>query len=205
MTKMTMNRIAPIDLVSAKGRTKELFERVKAKCEFVPNLLRVFGTEPAVLEGYLGFNGALASGSFSVQLREQISLAVAEANLCSYSLSVHAFIGARVGLTRQDISAARKANAATDHTDAILKLARSVVVLRGEISDADFGQARASGLTDSEIVETVANVALNTFLIYMTHVARPLLDFPEVRPGIEQGETTSEDQSSSGSSAKHGR
>jgi hypothetical protein len=46
---------------------------------------------------------------------------------------------------------------------ASLKLARSIVVRRGELSDADLGRARAGGLSDGEIVETVANVALNHF------------------------------------------
>ena len=179
-----MNRIPPLEPAKATGMAKELFEGAQEKYGFVSNLLRVFGHQPAVLAGYLSFNGALAAGSFSAPLREQIALAVAEANLCSYCLSIHSFIGTQVGLSTADVSAARQASAATRRTDAVLKLARSIIVLRGEISDADVAHARAAGLTDSDIVETVANVAVNTFLNYMNHVARPALDFPEVRPGV---------------------
>jgi hypothetical protein len=70
-------------------------------------------------------------------------------------------------------------SAADARTDAILKLARSIVVQRGELSDADLGRARAGGLSDGEIVETVANVALNIFENYMSHVARLPIDFPQ--------------------------
>jgi hypothetical protein len=34
-------------------------------------------------------------------------------------------------------------------------------------------------LSDGEIVETVANVALNIFENYMSHVARVPIDFPQ--------------------------
>ena len=73
--------------------------------------------------------------------------------------------------------------AATAKTEAILKLARDIVVQRGEVSDADLEQARACGLTDGEIVETVANVALNILTNYVNHVARTVVDFAEVRAG----------------------
>jgi alkylhydroperoxidase family enzyme len=76
-----------------------------------------------------------------------------------------------------------RATAASGRTDAILKLARSIVVQRGEVSHSDLERARVAGLTDGEIVETVANVVLNIFSNYVNHMARTLVDFPEVKPG----------------------
>ncbi|MEO8616497.1 MAG: carboxymuconolactone decarboxylase family protein, partial [Luteolibacter sp.] len=108
---------------------------------------------------------------------------VAESNLCGYCLSAHTFIGGMVGLTGKEITDARHATAATDKTEAILKLARCIIVQRGEISDEKLTAARSSGLSDAEIVETVANVALNIFTNYINHVARTVVDFPEVKPG----------------------
>ena len=154
-----------------------------AKFSFVPNLFRVLGNSPAALEGYLNFNGALAAGDFDVKIREQIALTVAESNLCSYCLSAHTFTGEKVGLTEKDIADAIHATSTIGRLDAILKLARSIVVQRGEVSDSDLEGARICGLTDSEIVETVANVVLNILTNYVNHVARTLVDFPEVRPG----------------------
>ena len=178
-----MNRITQLDPASATGKTKQLFDGVQAKLGIVPNLFRVLGNSPAALEGYLNFSGALAGGALSAKVREQIALAVAEGNLCSYCLSAHAFIGGKVGLSESEIAAARKSRAASDKTDAILKLALSIVVQRGEISDGAIKVARASGVTDGEIVETVANVAVNIFTNYVNHVARTVVDFPEVKPG----------------------
>ncbi len=178
-----MNRITHLDPETATGATKQLFDGVKSKLGVVPNLMRVMGNAPAALSSYLNFGAALAEGSFDAKLREQIALAVAESNQCGYCLSAHTFIGGRLGLTEQDVAAARQANASNPATDAILKLARSIVVLRGEIDDADFDRAHAAGLTDGDIIETVANVAVNIFSNYVNHIARTTVDFPEVKPG----------------------
>lgn len=178
-----MNRITQLDPARASGKTKQLFDGVQGKLGVVPNLFRVLGNSPAALEGYLNFNGALAGGVISARVREQIALAVAESNLCGYCLSAHTFIGGKVGLNATEIADARRAVADDDKTDAILKLARAIVMQRGELTDADLKTARAAGLSEAELVETIANVAANIFSNYVNHVARTVVDFPEVKPG----------------------
>lgn len=174
-----MNRITQLDPTGATGKMKQLFDEVRAKFGAVPNVFRVLGNAPAALDGYLSFSAALASGSFSARVREQIALTVAESNLCGYCMTAHAIAGVKVGLTAKEIADAGHAVAVLPKTDAILKLARSVVVARGEVSDAELDQAYAYGLTDGEIVETVANVALNILTNYVNHVARTVVDFVE--------------------------
>lgn len=180
---MNMNRITQIDPATATGKAKQLLDAVQSKLGIVPNLTRVLANAPAALEGYLNFSDALAGGTLNAKVREQIALAVAEGNLCGYCLSAHTFIGGKVGLTAKDIADARQTNAASDKTDAILKLALSILVQRGEISDEALKAARNADLTDGEIVETTANVAFNIFSNYINHVARTVVDFPEVKPG----------------------
>ncbi len=180
-----MSRIAPLDPAQASGQARQLFDGVQAKLGSVPNLFRVLGHAPAALKGYLDLSSALAAGSLSPKVREQIALTVAESNLCGYCLSAHAFLGGKLGLSGQDIARARHADAADARTDAILKLARAIVVRRGEIGDADWQPARAAGLSDGEIVEVVAHVALNVLTNYVNHVARTVVDFPALEPGVE--------------------
>jgi uncharacterized peroxidase-related enzyme len=178
-----MNRIPPLDPASATGRTKQLLDGVQARLGAVPNLFRVLGNSSAALDGYLQFSAALARGVVDAKVREQIALAVAEANACGYCLSAHAFIGAKAGLSEAEVADARRAQADAAKTDAMLKLARSVVVHRGDLADGDIATARAAGVTDVEIVEIVANVALNVLTNYVNHVARTVVDFPELIPG----------------------
>jgi len=93
-------------------------------------------------------------------------------------------------LTEEEILDARNAKASNRQNAAILRLARTITVQRGELSDADVDWARSAGLTDSDIVETVANVALNIFTNYINQAARTTVDFPEVKPGNTPLDTT---------------
>ncbi len=173
------NRIQPLDPDHATGAITRLFAEIRAKFALVPNLFRVFATAPAALEGLMGLSAALARGTLDEKTREQLALAIAESNLCAYCLSGHTAIATKIGLSRVEIDDAIRASATNARTDAILKLARSIVVQRGELTDADLARARAVGLSDGEIVETVANVALNIFENYMSHIARVPIDFPQ--------------------------
>jgi uncharacterized peroxidase-related enzyme len=181
-----MSRIKAINPANATGKAKQLLEAVQSKLGITPNLMRAMANSPAVLEGYLNFSGALAGGSLNAKVREQIALAVAEVNSCGYCLSAHTAIGKMVGLDSEAITLARRIAASDAKTDAILKLAQSITLQRGEISDADFRAARTAGLTDGEIAEVVANVALNIFTNYFNLVADTVIDFPEVKPGVEE-------------------
>ena len=176
-----LNRIQPVDTDNATGEIKRLLAEIRAKFGLVPNLFRVLANAPAALEAYLNFTATLGGGTLDARVQEQIGLTVAESNLCDYCLNAHAFIGGGIGLTQTEIVDAVHASAADGKIDAILKLARSIVVQRGEITDADLQNARASSLTDCEILETVANVVLNIFMNYLDHVARPRIDFPMVK------------------------
>jgi uncharacterized peroxidase-related enzyme len=181
-----MNRIAQLDPAQTTGKTKRLFDGVQASLGIVPNLFRVFGNSPAALEGYINLNAALAGGVLNAKVREQIALAVAEINDCTYCRSAHTYLGSKVGLSEREILDARKVVATDERTEAILNLARSIVVERGELGDSEFKAARTSGLTDAEIVETVANVSLNILTNYLNHVARTVVDFPEVKSNGSQ-------------------
>jgi len=173
------NRIQPVDPAHATGAIRRLLAEIRAKFVLVPNLFRVLANAPAALEGLMGLSAALARGALDEKTREQLALAIAESNLCAYCLNAHTTIAGKIGLSRVEIDDAIRASAADARTDGILKLARSIVVQRGELSDADLARARAGGLNDGEIVETVANVALNIFENYLSHVARVPIDFPQ--------------------------
>jgi uncharacterized peroxidase-related enzyme len=161
----------------ATGAIKRLFAEIRTKFALVPNLFRVLANAPAALEGLMGLSGALAGGGLDEKTREQLALAIAESNLCAYCLSAHTAMAAEIGLNKTEIDQAIRASAADARTDALLKFARAIVVQRGEVTDADLARARDAGLSDREIVETVANVALNIFENYMSPVARVPIDF----------------------------
>ncbi len=177
-----MTRIKAIAPANATGKAKELLDAVQAKLGMVPNMASTMANAPVVLEGYLGLSGALAKGTLSAKVREQIALTVAERNHCGYCLAAHSTIGKMVGLTAEQMLDSRQGKAIDSKTDAVLRLAGSLVDHRGQASDGELEEARAAGLNDAMIAEIVANVALNIFTNYFNHVADPEIDFPIAAP-----------------------
>ncbi len=175
-----MSRISTVDTTQVQGKAKTLLDAVQKKLGVTPNMMKAMAQSPAVLEGYLNFSGALAGGSLNAKIREQIALAVGEANSCDYCLAAHTAIGGMVGLTESQVSTARLALSDDPKTDAALKFARTIVAQRGEIRDADFDRVRQAGFTEGEVAEIVANTALNIFTNYFNHIAGTEIDFPKV-------------------------
>lgn len=175
-----MSRIQPIQNADATGKAKQLLDGVQAKLGKTPNLMKTLAQAPAALEGYLNFSGALATGTLDAKFREQLALAVAQANSCEYCLSAHSTIGKMAGLNVEEVAASRRSQSDDPKRNAGLKFAQLLVVQRGLVSDAALEAVRRAGYTDGEITEIVAHVALNTLTNYFNHVAQTDVDFPKV-------------------------
>jgi uncharacterized peroxidase-related enzyme len=175
-----MSRITAIDPAKATGKAKELLDAVEKKLGLVPNMMRTMAHSPSVLEGYLNFSDALAGGSLNAKIREEIAITVASTNQCGYCLSPHHAIGKMVGLTIGEMTAAQTAKASNAKTQAILRLGETIARQGGKIDDGDLQSVRDAGLTDGEIAEVVANVALNVLTNYFNLVAQTEIDFPKV-------------------------
>ena len=173
-----MSRIHPINTTSASPEQKELLASVKQALGIVPNLISTMAHSPAVANAYLAFNGALAKGVLKPQMREKIILAVSQANGCDYCVAAHCALGAKAGLSAEEIAAARQGTCGCDQTAAALGFAVKVVEERGKVNDEDVAALRKAGWSDAEISEIVANIALSLFTNYFNHVAGTVIDFP---------------------------
>ncbi len=176
-----MTRITAIDPAAATGRSRELLDAVRKALGITPNMMRTMAHSPAVLEGYLNFNKALSHGVLGPGFREQIAVAVAQANGCDYCLSAHATFGKAAGLTPEEIGAARTGAAADKKAEAGLKFALEVVRQRGHVSDGDLDSLRRAGYCNAEIAEVIAHVAINVFTNYLNVIAQTEVDFPRMR------------------------
>lgn len=176
-----MTRIQPVNHEETTGKAKELLDASKSKLGKAPNMVKTMAQSSAVLEGYLNFSGALGRGKLNAKLREQIALVSAEINNCSYCASAHSAIGKMAGLSEDAILRARRGQASDAKTGAALRFASTIIVNRGELSDADLQAVRAAGFDDGEVAEIVGNVALNIFTNYFNRIAGTEIDFPIVR------------------------
>lgn len=176
-----MTRLQALNPDTATGKTKELFNAVQGKLGLVPNMMRTMGNSDAVLEGYLNLSGALSKGKLSNRTGELIALAVSESNACDYCLAAHTFIGDKLLKTEVAVLEAARLGQSTDSkTQAILQLAKTLIAKNGRVNDLDVDNAKQAGVTDTEIAETIAHVALNVLTNYFNNTANTEVDFPVV-------------------------
>jgi AhpD family alkylhydroperoxidase len=176
-----MARLDAIDPQNASAQVAPMFEGVRRSLGSVPNMFRTMAQSPAVFQGYLGLSGALRGASLSPALGEQIALRTAELNGCGYCAAAHTTLGRGAGLADGDIDAARQGHAAEPRAAAALRLVDRIVATRGHVDEGDVAAARAAGLSQGEVAEVVAHVALNVFTNYFNSLARTEIDFPAVR------------------------
>ncbi|MEC9367649.1 MAG: carboxymuconolactone decarboxylase family protein [Pseudomonadota bacterium] len=175
-----MPRIRPVARSMAAGRSKALLETAQATLGNTPNMVRTLARSQAALDSFLAMSAALSRGVLLAKARGQIALAVANENGCDYSASAYAALGRKSGLSETEIDESLEGRARNPRMQGLLDFSRAVVAKRGKVSDSDIAAARAAGVSDAELIETVAHVALNLFANYVNHVAATEIDFPLV-------------------------
>jgi uncharacterized peroxidase-related enzyme len=175
-----MQTIAAVSRENAHPKSRQLLDGVRKALGMTPNMMATMAVSPAVLDGYLALNAALGRGTLTAPQREQIALAVAEANSCDYCLAAHSYIGKGAGLSDQEILESRQGRSEDPRTLALLALAQEIVETRGRLAASAVDGYRARGLSDAEIAEVVAHVALNVFTNYFNLTSGTEVDFPAV-------------------------
>ena len=175
-----MSRLEIIDPKTASAPAKALLDAVQAQLGTTPNFIRVLANSPKALEGFLGLYGAAAGFALDKATQERIALAVAEGNACEYCVSAHTAIGRHAGLTNDEMALNRRGSSGEARAAATVAFAKALNDNLGEITTTEFDAARRAGLTDAEIVEVIAVVALNVFTNILGKATRVDIDFPKV-------------------------
>lgn len=175
-----MSRIPLVDPASTTGEVKELLDQIHGAFGVTPNMFRAVANSPAALKSMWGAFGAFGQGALGPALGEQVAVAVANRNSCEYCLSAHTALGRQAGLSSQELVAAQTGQSEQDRVAALLGFALKLVEERGQVSSQDLQQLRDLGWSDEEIVEVIAQVALNLFTNYINVALDVPVDFPKV-------------------------
>ncbi|HEY2213756.1 MAG TPA: carboxymuconolactone decarboxylase family protein [Acidimicrobiales bacterium] len=176
-----MSNLSLIDPATASGPAADLLVGVQKSLGVTPNMTKAMAHSPALLQGYVDFNGTLNGGVLTPAVREQIALAVAQNNGCNYCLSAHTYMAEHVAHLSEDvIAAARRSESADAKTAALLAFATAVNDTRGSVTSQQFDAVRAAGANDEEIAETIGHVALNVLTNFFNKAADVAIDFPLV-------------------------
>lgn len=171
-------RIAPPTLDTAPEGARPLFAALKQKLGAVPNLFATIGHSPAALTALLGAMESLEHGRLAPREVEAVNLATSELNGCGYCISAHATLARQLGLSPDEIAARRAGRGSTAREQVLLDLVRRVVRTGGAGAGTELAAAREAGLSDGEVIEALAHVALKTFTNAVAIVAGTEIDFP---------------------------
>lgn len=175
-----MSRINTVTNQTASAEQAALFGAIEQQIGRVPNFLRVFANSPSALRAFLGLYGIANEGSLNTQTRERIALALAQQNACEYCLSAHTAIGKNAGLNGAEIEANRSGTSQDAKAAVAVKLARSLVEHKGDITTAEIIEARDAGYSDAEIVEIITHVGMNLLTNILGKASRVEIDFPKI-------------------------
>lgn len=158
-----------------------IFDDLKSKLGFVPNIYATYAYSDNALGRYLAFSSGKTS--LSNKEKEAIFLVVSQVNNCVYCQAAHTTIGKMNGFTDEQTIELRKGGASFDSKlDALVKLAKSIIENRGKISDDVLNAFYAAGYNNENLIDTIVTVGDKTITNFLHKVTNIPLDFPEAAP-----------------------
>jgi uncharacterized peroxidase-related enzyme len=156
---------------------KAIFDALKGKLGFVPNLYATFAHSGTALGAYIALQSV--KSSLSPKAREAVNLAVSEVNACAYCLAAHTAIAKMNGFDDAQILDLRAGRAPWDaKLDALARFARGVTEARGHIGAAAVAAFLAAGWTRENLVDAVLLIGDKTVTNYLHATTQVPVDFP---------------------------
>jgi AhpD family alkylhydroperoxidase len=154
---------------------QQIFDSLKEKIGFVPNIYATYAFSSSALSRYLNF----ANGKTSINNKEKeiINLIVSQINECTYCLAAHTAIGKMNGFSDEQIIEIRNGFASFDTKfDALVKLSAEIIKNRGVITDNNFYQV---GYNNENLIDIIVAVGEKTITNFLHKVTNVPIDFPE--------------------------
>lgn len=162
---------------------RAIFDELKNKVGFVPNLYAVLAYSDTGLGNYLQFQNGKTS--FSNKEKEVINLVVSEVNGCRYCQSAHTVIAGMNGFTADQILELRGGHASFDtRLDALVNLAREITATKGRPGHESLTRFFDAGYTKGSLVDLVIAIADKSVMNYLHKITDVPIDFP-VAPALD--------------------
>lgn len=159
---------------------QQIFDSLKSKLGFVPNLYAYYAKSETALADYLAFQNR--KSSLKAKEREVVNLVVSQINNCKYCLSAHTVIGKMNGFTDDQIIEIRKGAISFDaKLDALATTTKAITNNKGRISNEQKEIFFNAGYTEESLIDLVVVVGDKTISNYIHNLADFEIDFPIAR------------------------
>jgi AhpD family alkylhydroperoxidase len=169
--KTDMSRFDIHDELTAPDGSTRMLKGISSAGGSVSKFLGVLAGSPAALRSYLRMRSELRGGSLQRRTRERIALAVAEHRGDTYSVAQHARTARAAGLGLDEISNARSFTSGDPREAALLAYLEAILEGEGPPPLHLHEEAREVGWSDEQLLEAVAQVAVNEFQSLIANAA----------------------------------
>jgi uncharacterized peroxidase-related enzyme len=155
-----MSYLAPLTNEQASPEARALFNGIESAFKMVPNIFRIMGAAPKVLEHTLGLNQAIQS-DLDPKLRELAYMTASRINHCGYCEHYHSMFARKVGVTDSQLKQlgfSIDANSFTEIERLVIRFADEWT--RQGRASAEVVQTLNKHLTPSQVVVLAATVGL---------------------------------------------
>ena len=160
-----------------------IFDNLKSKLTFVPNLYAYYAKNETALGDYLTFQNR--KSTLKAKEKEVINLVISQYNGCRYCQSAHTVIGKMNGFTEDEILDIRKGNTLADaKLNALAQFTLSAVENRGSATETAKNALFEAGYTEANLIDVAIIIGEKTISNYIHNLADFPIDFP-VAPELE--------------------
>jgi uncharacterized peroxidase-related enzyme len=178
-----MTSFPVLNLDSAPSKSKDLLQQTQDNFGFIPNLIGVMATSPALTEAYLSVANIFSKSNLSATEQQIVLLTVSFFHECGYCMAAHTAIAGMNNVDSTVVSAIRD-NLILDDTklEALRQYTRSLIEKRGWVDDIDTQTFLDAGYETKHILDILVGIAQKTLSNFTNHIAKTPLDdaFAEV-------------------------
>jgi len=162
---------------SAPPAVLPVIDAVEKKFGFLPNLIAVMATSPALAEAYVTLSGIFGKTDLTPAEQQIVLLAVSRFNECHYCMAAHS-VAADMNKVPAEVTDALRADQPLPDArlEALRQFATQVVAKRGWIDDLDLQTFTAAGYAPAQAMDVLVGVAVKTLSNYTNHIAATPLD-----------------------------
>ena len=166
--KTKESRFQVHDELTAPERSLPVLKGALAAGGQLSNILGVLAGSPATLRAYARFRSELRHGTLPLKTQQRVALAVAQHQGSEYALASLSRTAREAGLGLDEIALAREFDSHDEREAALLRYVKALLEGDGAPPLHLHEEAREAGWDDEQILETVAHVALDSFLNLVT-------------------------------------
>ena len=164
-------------LETAPEGAKPVMKSARQAFGFIPNLIGIMSSSPALAEAYLMISGIFDKTDLTPVERQVVLLTVSRFHECRYCVAAHSAISAMQKLPDDVVRAIREdRNIADPKLQALRELVHKVVEKRGWLSEKDVQEFLSAGYEQSHIMDVLVGVAQKTLSNFTNHISETPLD-----------------------------